>query len=454
MLVRMEYKDPTPWSSRGKQKPPLVCTMSDILSDPFRRSDGNPAVSRVRRAVAETGSFGKSTRRSRSRTGTPAAKREDPTLAAADAIFSQFLAEKSAENQSSKSPQRKPSLSTSITQPNISSSGALTQIDGNSVPSSRAPKKEAHKEPTEVILLGFKSTQQYAAIREYERIGGRICEDYPRDAPIEQRRYKADLRDPTSMRQKPLTPEEKAKAFRFAGGEHWIKVTFESAEAAEIAIESSPQTILGHKVYAEPYRGLPPTVDQPFPATGGASTPRGNMFNTQSLGFASGLDAQRGRRPTSTLPRSHTTPSMREINRGGFDSLSSPDSFTSSQTLDTATIASTSETITSGTVTGFPPSQRSSQSGQQLMCSRIPTAKRAKLLPAEDALLPQQSFSKRVMSKIPIIGWLSSDIIGSSVPRTELGEFDWTKASLYWKLVWWVDSMTGWFDVCGSDKED
>jgi hypothetical protein len=406
-------------------------------------NDGNPvAAARPRRAVAETGSFGKSTRRSRSRTGTPAAKREDPTLAAADAIFSQFFAQKAAEKP--ESPQRKQSIS-SISQPNLSAA-PLAQIDGNVGTSSRYAKKESPKEPTEVILRGFKSTQQYAAIREYERIGGRICEDYPRDAPIEQRRFKSDLRDPASMRRRPLTAEEKAKAYKFAGGEHWIKVTFESAEAAEVAVEASPQTILGHIVAAELYRGVPPTADRANPVDG---------KQTQSLGVASGLGARPGP-SSSTLPRSFTTPSMREIGRG-TNSLSPPDSTnSSSHTLDTATLSYTSGTASSATVTGV----RSSEStvpaqGSPAFCSKyIPTAKRMKLLPAEQALLPQQSFSKRVMSKIPLISWLSADIIGSAVPRTEQGEFDWVKASLYWKLVWWVDSMTGWFDVCGNDKED
>ena len=410
-------------------------------------TDGNPTVLKPRRAVAETGSFGKSTRRSRSRTGTPAAKREDPTLAAADAIFSQFFAQKAAEKP--ESPQRKQSIS-SISQPNLSTA-PLGQIDGNAGPSSRYAKKEPPKEPTEVILRGFKSTQQYAAIREYERIGGRICEDYPRDAPIEQRRYKSDLRDPASMRRKPLTAEEKAKAYKFAGGEHWIKVTFESAEAAEVAVEASPQTILGHIVSAELYRGVPPTADRANPVD--EQTPRGDRFTSQSLGVASGLGARAGP-SSSTLPRSFTTPSMREIGRG-TNSLSPPDSTnSSSHTLDTATLSYTSGTASSATVTGFRSESSAPAQGSPAFCQRIPTAKRMKLLPAEQALLPQQSFSKRVMSKIPLVSWLSADIIGSAVPRTEQGEFDWEKASLYWKMVWWVDSVTGWFDVCGNDKED
>ncbi|KAE8453588.1 hypothetical protein EG329_010449 [Mollisiaceae sp. DMI_Dod_QoI] len=405
----------------------------------FPSNDGNPSLARARRAVPETGSFGKSTRRSRSRTGTPAAKREDPTIAAGDALFSQFFAQKSAE--ASELPQRRNSLAASISQPNISLSAPLAQIDGNAGTSSRFAK-EPHKEPTEVILRGFLSTQQYAAIREYERIGGRICEDYPRDPPIEERRFKADLRDPAVLRRKPMTAEEKAKALKFAGGEHWIKVTFESAEGAEVAIENSPQNVLGHLVYAELYRGVPPTKDEAISAIGKTRTPK---KTAQSLGAASGFNAQQSSRPSSTLPRSFTTPSMREVGRGG-SSLSPPESQTSSYTLDTATVASTTS---SATITGTTQNPE-----EQLFCRKIPTAKRIQLLPAEQALLPQQSFSKRVMSKIPLVSWFSTDIIGSAVPRTDQGEFDWGRATLYWKLVWLIDSWTGWFDVFGNDKDD
>lgn len=379
-------------------------------NDDFFSTDGNPAVSRARKTVPETGSFGKSTRRSRSRTGTPAAKREDPTLAAADAIFSQFFAQKASEQP--ESPQRKSSLSASISQPNTNSSGPLVQIDGNAGLSSRF-SKEPHKEPTEVILRGFDSTQQYAVIREYEQLAGRICEDYPRDPPIEQRRYKTDLRDQAAMRRKPLTTEEKAKALVFAGGEHWIKVTFESAEAAEIAVESSPQNIMGHLVYAELYRGVPPTVDEPVPISDTKTRAPGSKYQAQSF------------RPTS--------PEMREIRRGGT-SLSPPHSLASSQTIDTGTVASS---FSSATITG---QQTKDQATDELLyCRKIPTAKRMKLLPAEQALLPQQSMTKKVMSSIPIIGWLTADIFGNVVPRTDQGEFDWEHANMYWRFMYMIN---------------
>ncbi|KAG7128684.1 Nucleoporin NUP53 like protein [Verticillium longisporum] len=60
----------------------------------FPQQDGLPGV-RSRRGVAETGSFGRSTRRSRSRTGTPA-RRENPTLAAADKLFGSWKSSSAA----------------------------------------------------------------------------------------------------------------------------------------------------------------------------------------------------------------------------------------------------------------------------------------------------------------------------------------------------------------------
>lgn len=386
------------------------------------------STSRTRRAIPETGSFGKSTRRSRSRTNTPGVKKqEDPTLAAADKIFSEFLASQATVNADS--PQRKSKLTSSVTQPNLSGT-SLNPPEG----SVDISKRYVHKEPTEVILRGFKSTQQYAAIREYERIAGRICEDYPRDPPIEQRKYKTDLRDP-AFKRKPMSAEEKSKALRFAGGEHWIKITFESAEAAEIAIESSPQTIMGHIVSAELYRGVPPTSDEEVLVNAEPRTPRGDRFPRGSFG---------------TTPKSYTTPSLRR----GADSLSPPGSNISSRTLDSATLSTATVASSSTIRPQSQPTQPQEDESNLLYCRRIPTAKRVQLLPAEQALLPQQSFTQRFLAKIPLISWLSSDIIGSQVPKNEDGEFDWAKASLYWKFIWWVDGLTGWFDVMADDKEE
>ncbi|RDW80167.1 hypothetical protein BP6252_04805 [Coleophoma cylindrospora] len=393
--------------------------------------DSNP---RIRRAVPETGSFGKSTRRSRSRTGTPAAvRREDPTLAAADAIFTSYLAERNSNQP--ESPQRKTSFSSSISQPNLSN--ALASTDGNATTGPRY----VHKEPTEVILRGFKSSQQYAAINHYEHLAGRICEDYPRDPPLEQRRYKADLRDPASLRRRAMTPEEKAKALRFAGGEHWIKVTFESAEAADAAVFSSPQAVLGYQVYAELYRGVGPAVDEALPIYV-EETPRAGKF---SGGERTRKSQNSARRPSSSTPRSLATPAVSQIGRGE-NSLSPPDSNVSSQTFDTTTLSTV--TASSATVTGAAPNQTSESQEASLYCRKIPTARRIQLKPADQALLPQQSRFQNWFS------WMSifSDIIGKQLPKTDTGDFDWANASLYWKVIWWIDSWSGWFDVAGKDE--
>jgi hypothetical protein len=400
----------------------------------FYSNDGASS-SRLRRAVPETGSFGKSTRRSRSISKTPGPrveKKEDPTLAAADKIFSNYFA-----NQAAASPdrQRKASIPSSASQPNPSLSTALEPTDGNAPPS-----RYIHKEPTEVILRGFKPSHQYAAIREYERIAGRICEDYPRDPPLDQRKFKSDLRDPAVLRRRALTTEEKAKALRFAGGRNWIKVTFESAEAAEAAVDSSPQTMLGYVVYAEMYRGVPPTNDEAIPA-----------HIDRELRPATP-------RTRSTFPRSATTPNMSQIGRGGF-SMSPPDSHASSQTLDTATMstADSTNTASTATVTGnnfsqsLPPQPPQAESE---FCHRIPTARRMKLLPAEQALLPQQSYGQRMLSKIPLVNWLSSDIIGTTIPKNENGEFDYVTASIYWRFMFWLHYWTGILSLFGGDKDD
>ncbi|KAF7870286.1 hypothetical protein EAF04_004032 [Stromatinia cepivora] len=418
----------------------------------FSGSDGNPGVARIRRTVPETGSFGKSTRRSRSRTGTPALKKEDPTLAAADAIFAATFARRAAAT--SESGQRKSSIQPSLSQTNLRDNNALVAIDGNAGSSSRF----VHKEPTEVILRGFTPEHQWAAIAEYERIAGHICEDYPRDAPLDQRRYKTDLRDPVVLRRRPLTKEEKAKALKYAGGKHWIKITFESAEAAELAIEASPQPVLGHYVAAELYRGAPPAQDEPGIST--VPSTRSSRSNANKHRFDLGPLLPGAERPLqqSGLPRSWTTPEMSQIGRSVHfeDRGQSPEgSQATSHTVDTTTL--TTSTVMGGSL-AF--QQRPSSAGTaapeapSLYCSKIPTAQRLQLLPADQALLPQKSYTQQVLSNIPLLNWFSADIIGDTVPRTETGEFDWAKASLYWRMIYWFDTYLGIFGVVGGEKDD
>jgi len=394
--------------------------------------EAQPNVARARRNVTETGSFGKSTRRSRSRTGSAAPKREDATMKHADELFSNYIAtaEKSADASSGR---------------NL---GFGAQDDAAD-PSTTKQAPRFVQTPTEVILRGFGSQeQQYASINHFEQLAGRICEDYPREPPIESRRYKSELRDPAYTRRQPLTAAERSRVSRVAGGEHWVKVTFESADAADAAIYASPQKILGHMVYAEPFHGMPPKEDAAvLDIVGDAAmldpfATAGNSFG--SFGRRRPLQSNRWATPASSRNQEHDQ--------------RTPESQTSTQTIDTAT-ASTA------TVTGTDTLQQQgrdrnanelSNSNDSTYCRVIPTARRVTLKPAEEALAPQASALERLLAKIPLIGWFSGSIIGSQVPRNDNGDFDMAKASLYWVLMFYLDLWFGLFgrELVSGDKDD
>lgn len=407
----------------------------------YNRNDGQTTGPRSRRTVAETGSFGKSTRRSRSRTGTPArGVKENPTLAAADKLFGEWVTSQSVTNNGTSA--RK--------------STGVNQEDP-------APKRAIQSTPVELTLRGYRSsTQQYAAISHYEELAGLILEDYPRDPPTTQRRYKSDLRDPAYTRRRNLTADERALVNRADGGEHWVKVTFESSDAANAAVYASPQRILGHLVYAEPYRGVAPARDEPCVDVG----------DFYADGIAPGVGV-------GGLSRSHSVPanvgeggSRRSMVGGGLPTsfssrlldLNAQESRRSSDTLETATFsasrASTNTAIdpwassTVGAATGaeridIPPED-------SIFFQRMPSVRRTRLLPVEQALLPQQSVMQRFVSSVPFFNWFGGSMIGNEVPRTQSGEFDWNRASLYWKIIWWLDATFGLFkgDVYSIDKDD
>ncbi|KAI1272683.1 hypothetical protein F5Y07DRAFT_403169 [Xylaria sp. FL0933] len=380
------------------------------------------------REINESGSFGKSTRRSRSRTGSAPPKREDATMQSADRVFSNYLAKQQAENAVDPS-QRK-----------------VRQEESKSAGQALVP----HKEPVEVILRGYASpAQQYAAINHYEQLAGRICEDYPREPPIEARRYKSELRDPGLTRRQPLTKAEREKVNKIAGGEHWIKVTFESQEAAAAALYASPQKILGHLVYAEPYRSLPPMENAAIIDVVGDAGMLDDTNRTTSL-------RARPRRPSHA--RTGSNRSLSRLNHAGR--ASPPDSQASTQTLDTATVSDSSATISTATVTGLEiPAfdyQPEPEAPVEIKGRRIPSARRIKLLPADEALRKSPTWSESLLALIPLLGWFSGAMIGNEVPRNEYGEFDMNRASLYWRIMYWLDY---WFRLFGhelvsGDKDD
>lgn len=308
----------------------------------------------------------------------------------------------------------------------------------------QAQDRIVRSEPTEIILRGYRNTdQQYAAINHYEQLAGRICEDYPRQAPIEQRRYKSELSDPAFIRHKPLSPEERAKVNKAAGGEHWVKVTFESADAAESAVFASPQTILGYVVHAEPYYGHPPSRDDPIPDV--------DSFEDHLLRSRSA--------PTAPPTQGRGAHDKRAASFPDPFAEASPDSRVSSRTLDTTTLSTDpSNTLSSATATDTrgDATGAAATPSDGLYCRKIPTARRVQVLPAEQALLPQQSVMQRFTNAIPFLKWFSGSMIGNEVPRTQSGEFDWYRASLYWKFIWWLDATFGFFggEIMNADKED
>jgi len=408
-----------------------------MLSD---RGDRQRNAPRTRtRELNETGSFGKSTRRSRSRTGSVQPKREDATMQSADKVFSKFIASQQKDLNATDGSNRK-----------------TRQDDATATDTASPP----HKEPIEVILRGYASpAQQYAAINHYEQLAGRICEDYSREPPIEARRYKSDLRDPALTRRQPLTKSEREKVNKVAGGEHWIKVTFESQEAASAALYASPQEIMGHLVYAEPYQSRPPVENAAVLSVVGDAGMFEDIHRSGSLRERPRRSSQSRNSISQALPRSMQTPRIDRSGRTGGHQGGSPiGSQISSQTMDSTTVSASSATMSTATVTGleFEPNQSQAQPEAERPSGRIRGARRIKLLPADAALKRQPSFAERMLALIPLLGWFSGAMIGNEVPRTELGEFDLNKASLYWKFMYWLDY---WFHLFGnelvsSDKED
>lgn len=400
--------------------------------------------------MPETGAFGKTTRRSRSKTATPA-RREDPTIQNAHKVFTAYF-----DKQNTQFEEAPDTLAQKQRRAPVQPLSATPTDDTQSPPDTNPTARNIPKVPTEVTLRGFKDVdQQYAAINRYEHIAGRICEDYPRDPPYEIRRYKSDLRDPALVRRRLMTPEERVKVNRADSGNHWVKVTFESQQAADAAIFSSPQAILGHLVYAELYRGTGPVRDEPVPdattLAQGDEIPAG----WRRSGFG-------GNRTAAELRQNFGNGRLpEEVIAGDEMDLSPPHSNTSSRTVESGTVGtgtSSTSTVTGsggGPTNAIIPAAAATQA-DPAYCRMIPTAKKAVLLPAEQALLPQPSFTSRVLSQIPFLKWFSGSMIGSQVPRTAEGEFDWVSASLYWKLICWLDL---WFRLFGGeivapDKED
>lgn len=307
---------------------------------------------------------------------------------------------------------------------------ALAEVDANAATqTAAAAKASGDQEATEVLLWGFGEDLQWAAIDFYERVsGGVVLEDYDRTPPG-QRAYEAGMPYSRAAAQQSLSRAALRKKNRYAGGEHWIKVTFDSRQAAELVCARSPHIIKGHLVCAEPYQGRGPARDEPVFATqAGAQITSDALppsFSTQTLG---------------------ASPSGSGTMTSGTEQQTPPHRSSDMQALPPPPWGQATVPATSNAATVRAQSGRQTAEGQQLTLRGtkrvIESAKTVVLLPAEQALMPKQP--KQSWS-----AWLgASELIGTTVPRREDGAFDHDKASLYWRLFYWLDGTFG-TDFCG-----
>ena len=397
--------------------------------DPEHRSRAcrdHPNARGQKRHVEEKGPFGKSNRRkgsSRTRTATPARK-ENPTIDGFEKALSFTLTQELQSQQGTPSSR-------------VHNDGSIAAQHSMS----------ANKQPTQIIIFGYSLESQWAALDFYEKGSyGMICEDYAREPPTGAKRFPSTFSSPHSRR--PLTKPEKTMVFKYDGGESWVKVTLDSAEAAERAIELSPVQIYGHWVYAQLYRGIGPERDEPIPVQEGERGLRQPRPKPQTVGPSYTQRGNPQQESGATLPRSFA-PSAH----------APPD-----QSHDTSP---SSSTATSGTATGveYPDlrqrnvpqptdaNQPDQTQNNPRMMRHFPDTPRTVLRPASEAFLPQQTWWERQVKWMSEMGLIPGEVIGSGIPLLDDGRPDLGKASFYWRFFYWIDSHFG-TDFCGLKDDE
>lgn len=407
-----------------------------------------------RRIPEEKGPFGKARKRGTSRAKTPTQTSEfnkarlenDKTI---DDIFGHFKTTENNQRSIRGASGAVATLPPSASAPNLIEAGGLSFQGG-------ASTNISAKEPKEVILYGYGTDVQWAAISHFERVsGGIIYEEYdrePHNPKLAMSFHPSSTLRTTTMRT--LDKSALRKVNQFIGGDTWIKVTFDSAEAAERACHYSPHTIQGYTVFAEPYRGTGPTGgDRAIRANvGGAlsQTASPNTLSSGTLGCRDSSITASSATATASVPAS-TTPFARSTTEPLFRASGAfPQDTTTlvptpqSQPKSLVTQQSSSSTTTTTTALG----PRSARATLRLKGANV---KPAVFLPQEKAFLPSQPRWQQTVGSLPIIGWVvgsGQGVIGDQVPRKVDGSFDYDKASLYWRTWNAVDACFG-TDFCG-----
>jgi hypothetical protein len=410
-----------------------------------------------RRIPEEKGPFGKARKRGASRSKTPTTARgQDQNkvdeLRFLDELFGQQKVLE--ENKAKQSLQGRKASNPSASLPVSASAPNLLEGLGNVSFQGSASTTQQQREPAEVILWGYANDVQWAAIEFYERASsGMIYEEYDRQPP--NARYNLSLSHQRGSNLRSLSKAWLRKINEYVGGEHWIKVTFDSAEAAERACHYSPHVIQGYIVTAQRYQGRGPNEDIAVPASAGSalssltSSPNAPSSSTLPFGSISSTTLSSATAtnsmPSSSLPRHQTVPNLRFRASGAFP-LDDDDEEDADRTLIPRQQPQ-------------PPARTSTSTSSQLSekgkpahsTLRVKNAKPAVLLPPEKAFLPARSRWQQTFGSWPVIGWVigkNHGIIGDQVPRKEDGSFDSAGASLYWRVWYNVDSCFG-TDFCG-----
>ena len=234
-----------------------------------------------RKQPIEKGPFGKSTaRRAGTRGRTPAGPTTEKQRLklddrkAQDSVFGKLKVSLDEEEQRQSQTRQRSSATGEVGSDRSRSPGTRDELGAGSFARQSSPSKSAAAltqgataelaDPTEVLIYGYAPSSFPAAISFYETASrGHIYEDYDRGgghgavAP----RFTSALSSARSAIPKALPPAARRKINEYRGGEHWIKVTFDSPQAAELACHESPHVIGGCSVYAEMWHGVGPSRD-------------------------------------------------------------------------------------------------------------------------------------------------------------------------------------------------
>lgn len=422
--------------------------------------DINSSDQNQRRVPEEKGPFGKARKRGTSRAKTPTTKSAADeakleNLRAIDDIFGRFKADEDQKRSISSRPNA--ALPPSASAPNLidASNGLSTSFAAGA-----SNATGLNREPKEVILYGYGSDAQWAALSYYEKVSnGMIYEEYDREPYNPKFGY--SFMSQRASHYQTLSKSALRKVNEFVGGEHWIKVTYDSAEAAERACHYSPKSIQGWLVYAEMYRGTAPVGgDRAIRAEAGGASQSASP-NTVSSGTVGIRGASQSSTTTSSATATASIPASesllsRSVTEPAFLRQSNAFSSQNSDTgIDRAPVPasqsasqSQSQSLTHASLSSTALNPRSSRATLRLKGANV---KPAVFLPQEKAFLPAKPRWQQTVGSLPVIGWVIGSghgIIGDHVPRKEDGTFDLAGASLYWRVWFMVDNCFG-TDFCG-----